>query len=62
MTFNLAVFTPPEPLRVSYAYVFSGEYGGGTYVRAPDLREGSVTLNVGDFRNRDSKRMGAGCR
>ena len=49
MTFNLAVFTPPKPLRVSYAYVFSGEYGGGTYVRAPDPGEGSVTLSVANF-------------
>jgi hypothetical protein len=46
---NPAVFSAPAPLRVSYAYAFSGDYGGGTYARIPDAAEGAVTVNVDDL-------------
>ena len=32
---------PPDPVRVAYAYAFSGPYGGGTYQRTPDPGEGA---------------------
>lgn len=60
LTFNLAVFTPPSPLRVSYAYVFSGPYGGGTYVRPPDPGEAEPTLAVGDLASADPNAWSTG--
>lgn len=49
MTFNTAVFAVPAPVRVSYAYAFSGEYGGGTYQRPLDPGEGAATIVVDDL-------------
>ena len=46
---NPSTFSAPNPLRVSYAYAFSGDYGGGSYARVPDDAEGAVTTNVNDF-------------
>lgn len=45
------VFAAPAPdpaavIHVSYAYAFSGDYGGGTYVRALPKGEGAATLVV----------------
>jgi hypothetical protein len=53
LTFNSAVFTTPSPLRVSYAYVFSGAYGGGSYARATDPGETQTPVEVGDFASAD---------
>lgn len=53
LTFNPAAFTPPSPLRVSYAYTFSGPYGGGSYARATDPGEANPSLEVGDFASAD---------
>lgn len=46
---NAALTGVPNPLRVAYAYAFSGPYGGGTYARTPDPGEGAVTLEIHDF-------------
>ena len=36
--------TPPEQVRVAYAYVFGGPCGGGTYYQAPDSGEGAAQV------------------
>ena len=46
---NPSVFTPRLPLRVAYAYAFSGPSGGGTYARPLDPNEGLATLAVTDL-------------
>ncbi|QBR01438.1 hypothetical protein [Paraburkholderia pallida] len=35
---------PPQPVRVAYAYVFGGPYGGGLYYQAPDTGEGTAQV------------------
>jgi hypothetical protein len=47
--FNPAAIVPPSVPRVAYAYAFSGDYGGGTYVRTPPATEGPVTTSADDF-------------
>jgi hypothetical protein len=48
------VFAAPAPaagdhIRVSYAYSFSGNYGGGSYPRTPDPGEAAPSVHIADF-------------
>jgi len=61
LTFNPTAFTTPSPLRVSYAYVFSGPFGGGSYTRTPDPGEATQPLiEIADFASVDSSMWSSG--